>query len=644
MCGIAGIIGSGDDVIREAVGRMNASQVHRGPDGEGAVVVPFGAGQWVGLGHRRLSIIDLSPTGAQPMVNPETQDVLTYNGEIYNFRELRRQLESEGARFRGRSDSEALLHALSRWGTDALEKLEGMYAFAFLDRRRNELILARDPLGIKPLYYTCQGGRLVFASEVRAILSSGLVDDTINGRAVCGFLAHGSVQSPETIVRGVMSLEPGSFLAVSGASPDRPRVVQYWDFPEPDPSLDSRAAEEAVAATLEQAVRSHLVSDVPVGVFLSSGLDSTTVATMASRAVPDLHTFTVGFEDDAELCEVDVASETARRLGVHHSNIMISPAESLDWMERWLDCMDQPSMDGFNVYIISRAVKQAGITVALSGQGGDELFGGYSSFRYVPWFHRMHRYCRFLPASVKRSLAWLGTAGRPASLRQKVVDMAGSDGSLLSLYLGRRRALSDGQMREAGLGPATVGLTNDYIDPVRADSVRVPEADPVAAVSILESQFYLNNTLLRDGDCYGMSQSLEIRVPFLDKRVIELMYRIPGTVRLPNGRADKHLLRRTVAAEFGPSVLEQQKKGFMLPIGKWLMGPLKEVCLSSLDHLKGSGYLEPRGVDSVWETFCREPDSPIWSRVWEMCVLGYYLESHARRGSAQPALSVQRAV
>jgi asparagine synthase (glutamine-hydrolysing) len=224
------------------------------------------------------------------------------------------------------------------------------------------------------------------------------------------------------------------------------------------------------------------------------------------------------------------------------------------------------------------------------------------------------------------------------------MDMVGSDGSLLSLYLGRRRALSNAQMREAGLGPVMAGLNGDYVDPVRADSVRVPEDDPVAAVSILESQFYLNNTLLRDGDCYGMSQSLEIRVPFLDKRVIELMYRIPGKVRLPNGKADKHLLRKTVATEFGPGVLGQRKKGFMLPIGKWLMGPLREVCLDSLEYLKASGYVERRGVDSVWETFYRQPESPIWSRVWEMCVLGYYLHSHARRGSAQPALSVQRAV
>jgi asparagine synthase (glutamine-hydrolysing) len=224
------------------------------------------------------------------------------------------------------------------------------------------------------------------------------------------------------------------------------------------------------------------------------------------------------------------------------------------------------------------------------------------------------------------------------------MDMVGSDGSLLSLYLGRRRALSDAQMRDAGLLAATVGLNDDYIDPRRADEVSVPQHDPVAAVSILESQFYLNNTLLRDGDCYGMSESLEIRVPFLDKRVLELMYSLPGSLRLPNGRADKHLLRRTVAAEFGAGVLGQEKKGFMLPIGRWLLGPLKDVCLSSLAYLKSSGYIEPRGVDSVWETFCREPESPIWSRVWEMCVLGYYLQRHAQRSRVEPAMSVQRAV
>ncbi len=458
MCGIAGLIAPGAEPTLAALRPMVRALVHRGPDDAGEALLPFGRLS-LALGHRRLSILDLSSAGHQPIVHPRTGDVLIFNGEIYNFRSLREELAGLGEQFIGHGDSEVLLHALGRWYTGALPKLRGMYAFAFYQAASQRLLLARDPAGIKPLYISQTEDRLLFASEVRAVLASGLVEPEFDRRGAAGFLAYGAVQHPFTLIRGVHSLAPGSWQDFSpsetGIRASSPRA--FWDYPMPGPAPTSMDAVDTVRRLVEDAVEDHLISDVPVGVFLSSGLDSTIIAGVAARHSPALRSFTVSTAGLNETGEAPQAEETARRFGLNHQTIPLPAAELERAFLPWLEALDQPSIDGFNVYLITRAVRAEGIKVALSGLGGDELFGGYPSFRDVPRLRKLLRTVRWLPSSARRALAWLGSPRKSVSVRRKLGDMLGGNASLLSLYFQRRRAMSDGQLASLGLHAGAVG-------------------------------------------------------------------------------------------------------------------------------------------------------------------------------------------
>jgi asparagine synthase (glutamine-hydrolysing) len=628
MCGIAGILARDEATARQALPPLVTALGHRGPDDSGQEYVRL-RDAFLGLGHTRLSILDLSVTGHQPMAHPLSGDRLIYNGEIYNFARLKAELERAGARFVGHSDSEVLLHALVTWGPACIPRLQGMFAFAFYDASEQRLILARDSIGIKPLYFAgLAGGGFVFASEVRAILETGLVSRQIDRRGIAGLLAYGAVQGPGTLFRDIEDLPPGHFVTVTmEAGVARRRSERYWTPPPLRADVTLPAAVGEVRAAVNVAVRDHLVSDVPLGVFLSSGIDSTIVAGVASRHVARLRSFTVGFAEAPELSEFTLASETAASLGLDHTRIDVSGKHAETAMVAWLASLDLPSVDGFNVFLISKFVRAAGIKVALSGQGGDELFGGYPTFADVPRLHRWFRTARLLPRSVRRALAKLGTSGRPAAIRAKAIDLADSDGSLLSLYLRRRRAMSAGQLRALGLMPRPLGLTDDYVSPDIIESDLLAHTDPVSAVARLETKFYLGNMLLRDSDVNGMRHGLEIRVPLLDQRLLDLAMPLPQRVRLPSGRADKHLLRQAFPEFLRPALLAQRKRGFVLPVGRWMRGPLRELCEAGLGAAKAIGALDPAGVDGTWRTFlAQSPQGPDWSRAFILVVLGLYLQ------------------
>jgi asparagine synthase (glutamine-hydrolysing) len=626
MCGIVGVIADREDRVRQALPAMMAAVAHRGPDDAGEFYAPFGRG-FLGLGHRRLSIIDLSSAGHEPMAHPGSGSCLVFNGEIYNFLSLRKCLVREGDRFAGHCDAEVLLYALERWGPGCLNRLQGMYAFGWFDARLTRLVLARDPLGIKPLYVYHAPGLVLFASEVRALLASGLVGRRIDRRGLAGLLAFGAVQEPFTIVEGVRMLpaghtqEVGLDLRPSGPTP-------FFEFPTPRDSANGKDLSASLLGTLDEAVREHLVSDVPVGLFLSGGLDSGAVAALAARHHAGLRSFTVGFADRPDLSELGVAAATARRLGLQHTEILVGDEDARSHVHHWLADLDQPSVDGLNVYIISRAVRAQGITVALSGQGGDELFGGYPSFADVPRLFRYYRYARWMPARVRGALLAGLVAGRDVVAREKVQDVASGSGSLLSLYLVRRRLMSDGLMGRLGLRAGAVGLTPDW-QPVEAVA-GVPEGgpDPVWLVSLYETRFYQGNMLLRDTDVNSMAHALEVRVPMLDRRVVELAFRLPGRVRLPHGRSDKHLLREAIRPLLPPEPLRQPKHGFTLPIGQWLLGSLRPFTESALSALGASGAVRLEGVRVVWDRFQKNPEGPLWSRAFTLAVLGDYLARH----------------
>jgi len=352
MCGIAGIITLREEMARRALPAMVACEKHRGPDDEGEAYLPFGE-KFLGLGHRRLSILDLSAAGHQPMVHPITGDRIIYNGELYNFLPLRKELEDLGEKFVGHCDTEIMLHALARWGPEAIKRFAGMYAFAFHDVARNRLILGRDPLGIKPLYVAEIDGYVLFASELRAILASDLVPRKLDRRAVAGMLAYGAVQEPCTIVQGVRMFPAGHFQVYDASASSPASPVRFWDFPRPRVGMTQADAVAAVRDTLNIAVRDHLVADVPVGVFLSSGLDSTIIAGLAARHTRQLRSFTVSFADQPDMSEQALADETARLFGLEQTNINITGVDAEAAAVAWLGALDQPSIDGLNVYVIS---------------------------------------------------------------------------------------------------------------------------------------------------------------------------------------------------------------------------------------------------------------------------------------------------
>lgn len=629
MCGIACIFGGDPAAIGHGLGSCVARLTHRGPDDQGVELIRVGEAV-LGLGQRRLSIIDLSSAGHQPMVHPQTGDVIVYNGEVYNFGDLRAELEAAGSRFIGHSDTEVILHALSLWGPKALERLNGMFALVFYHKATNTLIAARDPIGMKPLYVAQTGEALVLASEVRSVLATGLISPYISLPAVCGVLAFGAVQEPLTFFKQIEAFPAGTWRRYQLEPNGKARRLEehrFWSIPtEIDEGLTGAGLIERVRGTIEQAVTDHLISDVPVGVFLSSGLDSTIMAGLAARHTAQLRTLTVGFSmDSPELSESGAAAETARVLGVTHADIQISSIEAERATVEWLDSLDQPSVDGLNTFVISKAVRAAGIVVALSGLGGDELFGGYPSFEDVPRFARTASRLSWAPPALRGLIGMAATARRGRTVRAKAAEMLRIGNDPLRLYLHRRRLMSDAQLADLGLDPLHEGLDRSCLPRSTFDAVAPAGPDILAAVSRYEAQFYMGNMLLRDTDANGMAHSLEIRPPLLDKRVMDLGFRIPGASRLPDGRARKHLLRAAFPDLLRPELLNQPKRGFWLPIRRWMVGPLRPACEEALAHVKSLAVFRSEAVDRLWRRFLTHPDSQVWSSAFMLCVLGSYM-------------------
>lgn len=629
MCGIAGIIGDlSPDICSTSLTAMVRAQTHRGPDDHGIHTLTTTKGR-VGLGHRRLAILDLSEHGHQPMINPDTGDTIVYNGEIYNFRELRHELQSLGLRFRSDCDTEVILRGYEVWGKDCLERFRGMFAFALWDKRGERMLLARDHLGIKPLYYASPpDAPYLFASEVKALTASGLLRFEIDRRALAGYLAYGSVQSPLTLLQNVRSLDPAQWMEVDASGAVCARGL-HWRMPatQRKASIDGRNLRDEARHILSTSVSRHLISDVPVGVFLSSGLDSTSVAGLVSGLSPaGAKSFTVSFDEVPDHNEGTIARETSQRFGLDHCECPVSSETVLNWVRRALEVMDQPSMDGLNTYIVSRAVREQNMVVALSGQGGDEMFGGYPSFQEVPELFRLLNWVRHVPADLRVMLARIATLQRSGAFRKKADDIARSGSNLLDLYFHRRRACSDSQMASLGFRANELSLTKNFQVPEADGSDCLVRGDPVASVGRLETRYYLGNTLLRDGDVFGMANSLEIRVPMLDRDLVDWVFGLPGEALLPPGKPAKYLLRQACSDLHPSAVTSQRKRGFVVPVARWMTGPLSEVMSTGIWHIKQSGLLEEAGVDGLLAEFNRAPNSPIWSRVWALVILGHWLK------------------
>ena len=642
MCGIAGIVLKPERSLpdlRERLGAMAQAMVHRGPDDEGLLVTDDDR---IGLACRRLAIRDLSPAGHMPMSNEARSVWITYNGEIYNAGELRAELESKNHRFRSRSDTEVVLRGYEAWGPDVVHRLRGMFAFAILDERADpdakpnpgpssgrQLFLARDHMGIKPLYYAQCPDAFLFASELKALLASGLVSPELSPSGLVGYLLMGSVPNPLTILQEASALPPATSLRVSSACPDRAVEEVYWHLkPDEGGAVGAAEAVEKTSALLAESVRIRLVSDVPLGAFLSGGLDSSSVVAFMRQATEGpIRTCSMAFAEPG-FSEAHYARAVASALGTDHYERVVTADELVREFEKILDSLDQPSIDGVNTYFVSQTARQAGLTVALSGLGGDELFGGYpNTFIQVPQVLRALRLAQAIPGGSTVTCAALNLA--PLRRRWTRVRAAlAQPASPASAYLTRRGLFSPEEVK-ALVSPPVWRAGVEGFDPVQHVSERADESGglpsfgtrPVEWISRAELRTYTHHQLLRDTDVMSMSHSLEVRVPFLDVELVEAVLRLPTMHKTNGAPGPKPLLKRVVGDRL-PAVVRQRsdKQGFTFPLDLWLKGPLRAQARSTLSSLESMGWIRPAAVRQVFEDY--EAGKIHWSRLWALVALG----------------------
>jgi asparagine synthase (glutamine-hydrolysing) len=643
MCGVAGVLAeTGSADIKQHVMAMTESLHHRGPDAAG-YWTDLDAG--VALGHRRLSVIDLSANGAQPMQSACGQMVLIYNGEIYNAADLRTELERAGRHFRGHSDTEVIVEGCAHWGVRATaQRLIGMFAFATWDRSSRQLTLVRDHLGIKPMYWGKLGSLFAFGSELRALRAHPSWNAQVDRDSLAAFMRYSCVPAPYSIYRGISKLEPGCVLTVQRGS--APRVERYWDVVAV--SAESRrkpfggTATEAVDELdrlLKDAVGRALVSDVPLGAFLSGGLDSSTVvAMMQAQSSGSVKTFTIGFGDGG-YDEAADAKRVAACLGVDHTEIYIDSADMLSIVPTLSSIYDEPFADASQIptALISQVARKH-VTVVLSGDGGDELFAGYT--RYL-WADKYWRLATKLPASLRERLTH-GIAGisprtwdrlarivprryRPRQFGEKVHKAADSfSQSSLAGYYSSVIAKWD---RPAEILPLSTALSTRSEDSARDGTLD----ETVDTLRLMDVLTYLPDDVLTKVDRASMAVALETRVPLLDRRVAEFAWSLPKELLIRNG-VGKWLLRQVLYRYVPKALVERPKTGFSVPLGEWLRGPLRDWAEDLLSEraLADSG-LEPKPVRRLWEAILGE-------RSWQHYALWNVLiyQDWARKWSAAP--------
>jgi len=605
MCGIAGIhayLDVAPPVDRGELVRMSERMVSRGPDGSGLWLSREGR---TGFGHRRLAIIDLSEGGAQPMHSSDGRLTITFNGEIYNYRELRAELQAAGRTFRTESDTEVLLQLYAVHGAAMVSRLRGMFAFGVWDAEKKTLLLARDPLGIKPLYWADDGWTLRFASQAKALLAGGAVARDPDPAGIVGFHLFGSVPEPFTVWRSIQSLPAGTTLTVDATGPGT--LQRYYDVAG---ALDARAASwvsndnarSRIAEAVRDSVRHHLVADVPVAVFLSAGIDSgTLLGTMGGLGVPDITAVTLGFQEfeGQPLDEAPLAAKVATHYGARHILRTVDRAEFERDLPALLDAMDLPTVDGINTWFVAKAAREAGIKVALSGLGADECFGGYPSFRDVPRSVHWLRPISWMPglgALVRRGLSGAIAAG--LRLHPKAAGVLQYGGSWAGAYLLRRSVYMPWELDEV-LDPALVEEGLRRLAPLSRIAAAIETGHALGdfdRVAALETSLYMRNQLLRDADWAGMAHGVEIRVPFVDAFFLAAL---PAGPILADVNA-KDAIADVPEPPLPDEVRHRRKTGFSTPVGRWLR--------------EASGATQQQGIDlsAASRAWARE----VWKSGW----------------------------
>ncbi len=619
MCGIAGIHGLDRLDDPEALVRcMTDAIAHRGPNAEGVKRI----GDTV-LGHRRLSIIDLSTASDQPFTSSDGRYTISFNGEIYNYRDIKRELGT--VTWRTGSDTEVLLAAYARWGIDCLHRLHGMFAFAVHDSVTDELFIVRDRMGIKPVYWYRNQQHLVFASEVRAMLASGLVPRKLDEVALIDHLRYQTVHAPFTLLKDVRMLEAGHYLRIH----DREVSDHRWY------DLVGSAAKEAgtmslpevhreVRDRLSRAVEKRLVSDVPFGAFLSGGIDSSAVVgLMAQASASPVHTFSVIF-NEPEFSEEKYARIVSEKFRTEHTAIRLRPEDMLRMLPDALDAMDHPSADGPNTYVVSKVTKEAGITMALSGLGGDEVFAGYPVFERSLALWRK-RWIASMPKPLRSLTASIIAGARPSISSDKLGELlrlpsfAVEETFPVSRLTYSDRELSDLFGRDRLPENRVRSIMHALLEEEGGDALPM-----LSQVSLGELGTYLQNVLLRDTDQMSMAHALEVRVPFLDHELVEFVLGVSDTHKFPH--TPKKLLVDALGDLLPHEIVDRPKMGFTLPWEVWMRNDLRSFCEDRLHKLESRGVFGPKCMARVWERFLARDPRINWSRVWSLVVLGDWLD------------------
>ncbi|MBM3441387.1 MAG: asparagine synthase (glutamine-hydrolyzing) [Bacteroidetes bacterium] len=617
MCGICGIIDfSGSGLPRQdALRAMANAMSHRGPDADGFFMDGPAA-----LGHRRLSILDLSDSANQPLTDVSGRYTIVFNGELYNFREVKARLQQYP--FQTQGDTEVVLAAFAAWGTACVVQFRGMFAFAVWDHQEGKLWLCRDRMGVKPLYYHQEGDRFIFASEVRALLASGLVRPQLDRKAMYDYLSFQSFSQPRAPIEDVRQLSAGSWMQVCQGSSSEDI---YWTPGSEALAFDYKDAagvRSRIRSLLRDAVEQRLVSDVPVGAFLSGGIDSSVVVGMMAEVSAERPvTFNVSFSEK-DFDESSYARLVADRFHTRHETLLMAPEDFLGLLNEALDAMDTPSADGPNTYSVSKAIRQAGIKVALSGVGGDELFAGYPFF--LTW-HRMARYRRLFQATsaIRLPLATWIERTSSSKLQRLASILSATRLEIAQVYPAFRRILPEPLIAALTTEPGGVTSLEEGLAQAMPRLERLPLLGQVSAA---EYAGYTQHTLLKDTDQMSMAVSLEIREPFFDHALVDFMMHVPDDLRYPV--YPKSLLVESVRPLLPDDIVHRRKQGFLFPWKHWMRGPLRGFCAERIQRHAERPFIRGHALSAYWQRFLREDPAVRWQELWQFVVLEHWMQKN----------------
>lgn len=627
MCGISGIYGLKDEHAAGGIIRMmNDKLVHRGPNDEGVYTDVN-----IALGHRRLSIIDLSSAGHQPMNSSDGRYSIVFNGEIYNFQEIKNKIcESQNPasqiQFKTQSDTEVLLAAYQIWGKECLDLLNGMFAFAIWDRHSKELFIARDRLGIKPLYYYQNETCVLFASEVRALLASEIVPRIASKDGIIDFLRYQTIHAPNTILKDVYMLMPGHCMQISK---EGFKITEYWNLKNTISKESEGKSYKEVGTDIKElllaSVERRLISDVPFGAFLSGGIDSSAIVGLMSQVSNrQVKTFSVVF-DESEFSEAKYAKMVARKFNTDHHELKLTPNDFLNELPSGLSAFDHPTADALNTYVVSKLTKEAGITMALSGLGGDELFAGYDIFKRSAKLNNRQSLWN-IPSGLRKVTGKLLMGVKDTVSSEKINQLLSlSNGRFSSTYPISRQFLNDDLISKLLLQKklpenSIYALLNKQFDIDSSDIAFLSK------VSIAEISTYMQNVLLRDTDQMSMAHALEVRVPFLDYKLVEYVLGVSDEYKFPH--YTKKLLVESLGDLLPPEIVHRPKMGFLFPWDSWLRNELKDFCEQKLVQLGENDLFDKEVLIDYWTSFLKGDKKINWARIWIFVVLSNWLSEN----------------